>query len=139
MATQSLLLGEIWNTILFFANRFLSVQSQGGEYGQTVKDAIEYIRGHLHAGLTVKEVAEAAFCSVSRLGENFRREMGITTAQYIEDLVMFQAQKQLVFSEKTVGEISAELGFCDQFYFSRRFQKRFALTPREYRKLHAKT
>ena len=31
-------------------------------------------------------------------------------------------------------EISERLGFCDQFYFSRRFKEKYGSSPREYRK-----
>ncbi|MBQ8868969.1 MAG: AraC family transcriptional regulator [Oscillospiraceae bacterium] len=32
--------------------------------------------------------------------------------------------------------ISDELGFYDQFYFSRRFKEKYAVSPLKYRKMH---
>jgi AraC-like DNA-binding protein len=57
--------------------------------------------------------------------------------KYINDLLMFEAGRLLAADGRTIGEISAALGFCDQFYFSRRFAGHFLMTPREYRKIKA--
>ena len=97
-----------------------------------VLDAIRYIRTHLKASLTVAEVAEAALSSESRLATLFKREVGNSVAWYIEDLIMSEAQNMLMGEKMSVGEISETLGFCDQFYFSRRFKLRFGISPREY-------
>ena len=96
--------------------------------------AITYIRAHLQAGLTVQEIADSLFCSKSKLSALFREEIGQSVARYIDDLLMSEAQTLLLYSNRTVGEISEQLGFCDQFYFSRRFSKRFSVAPSQFRK-----
>ena len=103
-----------------------------------VLDAIRYIRTHLKASLTVAEVAEAALSSESRLAALFRREVGNSVAWYVEDLIMSEAQNMLMGGKMSIGEISERLGFCDQFYFSRRFKRRFGSSPREYIKKSVK-
>ncbi|MBQ9784671.1 MAG: helix-turn-helix transcriptional regulator [Clostridia bacterium] len=99
-----------------------------------VANAITYIRAHLQAGLTVREIADALFCSRSKLSALFHEEVGQSVAKYIDDLLMSEAQTMLLYSNRTVGEISEQLGFCDQFYFSRRFTKRFSVAPSRFRK-----
>ncbi|MBQ9807046.1 MAG: helix-turn-helix transcriptional regulator [Clostridia bacterium] len=103
-----------------------------------VVSTLTYIRGHLQAGLTVREIADALFCSQSKLSALFHTEVGQSIARYIDDLLMSEAQTMLLYSDKTVGEISEALGFCDQFYFSRRFTKRFSIAPSQFRKSLAK-
>ena len=104
-------------------------------YSKTVSDAIGFIRKNLSASLKVSEVADAVFCSRDSLLERFKSEMGISVSKYIEDLLMFEASHLLMSDKKTVGEVSAELGYCDQFYFSRRFTKYFSISPKVYKKL----
>ncbi len=99
-----------------------------------VANAITYIRAHLQARLTVREIADALFCSRSKLSSLFHAEVGQSVARYIDDLLMSEAQTLLLYSNRTVGEISEQLGFCDQFYFSRRFAKRFSVAPSRFRK-----
>lgn len=114
-------------------------QAQGGRryFPKNLSDALAYIRGNLHAKLTATEVAQHAFCSVGTLNAIFRREIGQSISAYIDDLIMSEAQTMLLYSNHSVGEISERLGFCDQFYFSRCFTKRFSLSPQKFRKIQS--
>lgn len=48
---------------------------------------------------------------------------------------MLQVKRLLVNTELTVKEISAQLGYKDQFYFVRFFKIRTGKSPIEYRKI----
>ena len=50
--------------------------------------------------------------------------------------VFIQAKKLLANEQLSIAEISTRLGFCDQFYFSRRFKQKFGETPSSFRKRH---
>jgi len=134
-----MLKGELWSAVSAFAELLLPDADRPASYSPPVAGAIEYIRTHLSAGLTVKAVSEAVFCSQAALAAAFRREIGSTVARYIEDLLMFEARRLLLSSGRTIGEISASLGYCDQFYFSRRFRNRFAMSPKAFRNQRAET
>ena len=128
----------LWEIVAAFAGE-LEIAAEGQMvYSPVVQKAIMYIRSNLRADLAVQDVADALYCSVGSLSYSFRQDMGVTMARYIEDLVMQEAQRLLQDSDKTIGQISSELGFCDQFYFTRRFSRRYRITPREYRKNCAK-
>ena len=58
-----------------------------------------------------------------------------TVTRYIDDAIMFEAEQLLLKSDLTVLQISERFGFCDQFYFSRRFKMKYGETPQKYRKL----
>ena len=138
-ANQISVNAEIWRTVAEAAE-LLSPDKPKTTYSANVTAAISYIRDHLSARLKASEVAEALFCSAGSLGEHFRKEIGMSVARYIDDLLMFEARRMLVSEpEKSIGVISSELGFCDQFYFSRRFVKRFSVTPRDYRRLRGES
>jgi len=126
-----MLKGELYRVVCEFL-RITAKRDEGPS--KPVADAIGYIRTHLTANLTVRDTAAAALCSRSKLAELFRAEIGQSVAQYIEDLLMSEAQTMLLYSDASIGEISDTLGFCDQFYFSRRFRRRFGLSPKNYRK-----
>jgi len=84
----------------------------------------------------VREVAEHCYVSAALLRRRFREEMGMSPAAYIERCVMQEARRRLTEGEESLGVISERLGFCDQFYFSRRFRAFFGVSPREYRNGH---
>lgn len=110
------------------------------QYSEPVTRAIAYIRAHLSLQLSESSIASQLFLSESQLSRRFREEVGCTISRYIDDLIYFEAELQLAADTHTIGEISEMLGFCDQFYFSRRFRRRHGITPREYRaRLRAET
>ncbi len=98
------------------------------------KLAIKYVNSHLSASLSVKEVSQGIFVSLSKLQKSFKTDMGISVGKYIDDRIMFAAESMIRSENKTIKEISEELGFCDQFYFSRRFAAYFGCPPLKYRK-----
>jgi len=107
------------------------------EYSPLVKQIIQYIEAHLRSALTVSEIAADLYVSESRLQKAFRSEVGSPLGKYITDRLFFAAEQQLRTTERSIKEISEELGFCDPFYFSRRFSSRYGVSPSIYRK-HSK-
>lgn len=104
------------------------------KYSPAVETAIQYIRANVHMGLTAREVAHALFVSESGLRKRFREETGMTLGQYMDDLLFVRARQLLAQGRGSIGEISRELGFSDQYYFSRRFKEKFKQTPTRFRK-----
>lgn len=95
---------------------------------------IEYIRNNLSIQLTTADIADSLFLSKNTLAKQFRREVGLPIGKYIDKLIFFEAEKMLTKTNVSLKEISDSLGFCDQFYFSRRFQQLFEESPLAYRK-----
>ena len=94
---------------------------------------LAFIENHLSAKLTIAEIADEMFVSVSKLQKTFKREIGVSVGKYINDSLMLLASRE-VRSEKSIKDISDMLGYCDQFYFSRRFSEHFGVSPLNYRK-----
>ncbi len=126
---------EIYRAICEFLKTAEDKDGTLRSYSKPVTDAMNYIRSHLTANLTVGEISEASLCSKSTLSLMFKREVGQSVAKYIDDLLMSEAQTLIIYSDLSIGQISERLGFCDQFYFSRWFFRRFDASPKEYRKI----
>jgi len=103
-------------------------------YSEQVRNTIQLIRQSLSAQLSVDELAARQFVSRSFLADAFRREVGVPLGRYVDNQLMAKAQWQLLRTELSVGEISAQLGYGDRFYFSRRFKQLCGETPLEYRR-----
>lgn len=129
LRTHALLLGSIAG---LFETHQITLPEK--EYSPCVSRALQYIGLHVSAGLSLGEVAQNAFVSQTTLSKHFRRELGLSVRQYIENLVFAQAQLMLRGRALSIAEISEQLGFCDQFYFSRRFQRRYMESPISYRR-----
>lgn len=103
-----------------------------------VEKAISYIQANLRINLTIGEISSRLFVSESKLRSAFLAETGTTVGQYIDKQVLLRAKQLLATQRHSIGEISTMLGFCDQFYFSRRFKEMHGLTPSAYRKSQQK-
>ena len=133
------LLGSLNAKQAVYASLYTLLERNGlrlekNEYSLQVRKAIEYIETHLSLQLSLNEIAANTFTAPSTLTRNFKRETGMTIGQYIDESIMFQAGQMLRSGKASVLEISEKFGFCDQFYFARRFKEKFEMSPRDYRK-----
>ena len=97
--------------------------------------AIQYIRKNLSVQLTTSQITEAAEVSESTLSKRFRQELSMSIHDYVENLVFSEAVTLLRESDIPIMSISERYGFCDQFYFSRRFKEKIGSSPRNFRKV----
>ena len=102
-------------------------------YSPSIIAAMQYIREHLAISLTVTEISDAVFVSKSTLEKHFRDELSMSVGEFISGEIMFRSA-QMLLKGKPLREVSDAFGFCDQFYFSRKFKAHFGITPREYRR-----
>ena len=63
----------------------------------------------------------------------FVAELGATPLEYLTRLRIEKAEKLLSQTFLPISEISAQCGFSDSFWFSKRFRQLTGKTPREYR------
>lgn len=103
-------------------------------YSPDVLQAISYMQNNVNLQLTTNQIAQAVYTSPNRLHKLFKAETGMTIGAYLDRLVFFRAAQLLIDPKQSIGEISRQLGFCDQYYFSRRFKNQFGQTPSEFRK-----
>lgn len=103
-------------------------------YSDMLQRLFPVIRSRLSAKLTIPELADAMSVSASTLTKRFRSEMEMTLGNYLDTMLFQKAQQLLLFSDRSIGEISDMLRFCDQFYFSRFFKQHQGETPSQYRR-----
>lgn len=105
------------------------------KYSETTERAIQYIKSHLSfRDLSMKSIAEKLYVSENTLMNRFKEDMGISIKAYIDDQIFFSVEKALLKTDWPISKISETFGFCDQFYFSKKFKKRYNSTPTYYRK-----
>jgi AraC-like DNA-binding protein len=111
-------------------------------YGETsvrerIARSIEFMKGHLREPLTVHALAALANLSKSHYTTSFRRMTGYAPLGYLNHLRMQRAVQLLNATDLSIKTISDQLGFSDQFYFSRAFRKMHNHSPSEHRRRYA--
>ena len=86
---------------------------------------------------TVRYFADRIFLSPNYFGDLIKKETGKTPQEYIQSKIIDMAKGLLLGTNKTISEISYELGFQYSQHFNRVFKKKVGLSPNEYRKSQA--
>ena len=92
------------------------------------------MKGHLSEPLKVATLAALVNLSRSHYTTLFWRVTGYAPLSYLNHLRMQRAVQLLDTTGLSIKQISDQLGFSDQFYFSRAFRKMHEHSPSEHRR-----
>ena len=95
-----------------------------------LKAAIEEHFASLHSA---GDYAGLLNISTAALNKVAKAHFNKTLSDLITERIITEAKRQLYLTSKPVKEIAFELGFNDEFYFSRFFKGKVAVSPQGYR------
>ena len=77
----------------------------------------------------------ADFAGVSSfyLSKLFKEEKGETFINFVSDKRLEKSCELLANTELSIKEITAQVGYNDQNYYSRIFKSKYGFSPKEYR------
>ena len=101
-----------------------------------LKVPVEYIRENFHVDISIEQLAEVAHLSISALERRFKKYLGKTPKQFINEVRLENARRLLIETNIAIATIANDTGFADHSYFSRQFQKLFKQSPSAFRQEH---
>ena len=110
------------------------VSEGDGESDVRLFKAKQFIRDNPGAFLGCRELAQYCNVSPKQLNRIFLKSEGMTLLKYIHNEKLRQAKELLRGGERTLSEISDQLGFSSVYYFSRFFTEREGVSPGLYKK-----
>ena len=93
-----------------------------------------WIAGNLAADLSIEKLAERTSLSPRQFNRRFAEAFGLNPSAKIEELRLDAARDHLTGSGAAVETIAAIVGFRSGDAFRRAFDRRFGLSPGEYRR-----
>lgn len=108
------------------------------EVALSMNNAKAYIEKYYMKDINLDEISMVAGYSKSHFSRTFKKEMGINFSKYLIDVRINEAEKLIRNSDKTIYDISLEVGFNDYSYFSKAFKDIYGLSPKDYRKNNKK-
>jgi YesN/AraC family two-component response regulator len=106
-------------------------------YTGSIQELAEHIHEDIQKNykehLTLSGLAEKYHVDASYISRTFSKKYGETMMAYITRLRVEKAMELIAKSEKSLEEISFEVGYDDYNYFSRVFKKYQGVRPSEYR------
>ncbi|TZF84740.1 helix-turn-helix domain-containing protein [Pedobacter sp. BS3] len=95
---------------------------------------INLIDENYHKGFTVTEYARLLFVSSRTLSDLTHQLLNKTPSQMIQERIILEAQRLLLYSNLNVNQIGYRLGFDDPSYFVKYFKKQVTISPSGFRK-----
>lgn len=113
-------------------------RSEGhGPSGRTralLTKVLNFINQNHGRRVTLSEAAELAGLRTESFCRFFKRHVGLTYTQYLNQVRLEHAARELVATDRLILEIGLEAGYQNLSYFNRRFKQRFKVTPQIYRR-----
>jgi transcriptional regulator GlxA family with amidase domain len=102
--------------------------------GDRLAELADWIASHLNDDLSLERLAARASLSPRQLSRRFVQAFGVTPSEQIETLRLDAARDHLTGSCVQIDMIAAAVGFRSDDAFRRAFDRRFGLSPAEYRR-----
>ena len=100
--------------------------------------ARDLLHGRFNDSLNLVEVANTVGVHPTHLARTFKKHYRTTVGEYLRQLRLDWASRQLSETENSIAEIAAAAGFYDQSHFSHLFKQHTGLTPAEFRSFSIK-
>lgn len=98
--------------------------------------SVQYMEDHCAEEIYLETLANLNFIGKSWLIRQFKRHLGMSPMQYLNDLRIKNASK-LLQDGVDINTATRLSGFSDRLYFSKVFKEKTGVSPGKYKKLHS--
>ncbi len=116
----------------------ISFEKQKGFSGKRIVQVIEetrfLMRQNVEREINLQELANRHHVGYSYFRKMFKKFTGVSPGQYHLQLKIMRAKDLLISTDKSIKEISYELGFQSIYYFSKIFKNKEGTSPTQFRK-----
>lgn len=95
---------------------------------------INYIYDHCKESIYLSDIAQIEFLSTAYLSRYIKNNAGLSFCELLSLARCDEAELLLINTQKSINEITIELGFSNRYHLCKNFKKWFGKTPSEYRK-----
>ncbi|WP_406685718.1 response regulator [Rossellomorea vietnamensis] len=100
----------------------------------TFQQIKQFIQDHSHQDISLDTLAQKVNLSPIYISKMFKEKQGVNYIDFLTQCRMEKAKTLLGDMEKSIKEITFEVGYHDPNYFSKVFKKMTHYSPKEYRK-----
>ena len=101
----------------------------------TIREAIRLFETHVEDPLRIPDVAAAVGMSGRHFERTFKRETGQSPLRYYHHLRLMKARQRVLYSNDSLREIAASVGYLTSSPMIRHYVELFGVTPRDERRL----
>lgn len=100
----------------------------------TIHQIKQYIIEHSHEDISLDALGKKVGLSPIYISKIFKEKLGVNYIDFLTECRIEKAKKLMGDPEKSIKEITYEVGYHEPNYFSKVFKKMCGASPKEYRK-----
>jgi AraC-like DNA-binding protein len=126
---------EMDGMLMAIIGMFFRMISEGIPSGgkDPIEKAIAHMHGHFSENITFPELSKSVGLSLGYFYRLFKKHTGKTPSDYLASVRVERASRLLRMTDLKICEISRNVGYRDQLYFSRVFKKAKGVSPKVFR------
>lgn len=113
-----------------FMDAMFTHQDQGNPH---IRRALRYIAANYTQKLTLQHVAGEVGISPNHFSTLFHKTVGISFRDYLSQVRVEESKRLLLYTDYSLADIAAAMGFPDQSNFSKVFKRITGISPGKYR------
>ncbi|MBD8931327.1 MAG: helix-turn-helix domain-containing protein [Ruminococcus sp.] len=94
---------------------------------------LDYIYLNYDQNISLSEISDELYMSVSALSRFFRKNTGQSFVNYVKQFRMQKVKEELEFSNHSITRIAVDNGFSNASVMNKNFKEEYGKTPSEYR------
>lgn len=100
-----------------------------------IRQIQNYIQENYQSQISLNDLADRLFLSNAYLSKYIKKHLGLTFMEYLNNVRLFHAVDELLYSKKNITHIAMDNGFPTSAAFTKAFRDVHGESPSEYRKL----
>lgn len=104
------------------------------KFDERIRQINNYIRANYSQPISLKELADQLYLSNGYLSRFFKRNYGMSFAEYLTNVRLFHAVDDLLYTSTPITRIAYDNGFASVAVFNKIFKNAYGETPSAFRK-----
>lgn len=127
-------LSDIWIDLIDKLKNSAKASVISTKHNDRIKQMLSFIFQHYSNTVSIREIAQAGFCSERECYRIFQNCLHMTPNEYLMNYRLQKACDRLQNTNDSITDISHLCGFGNSSYFGRVFKEHLGCTPSSYRK-----
>ncbi len=121
--------------ILLELKQALITLEEDNDNNHIIRSTKQFIQNNYSKKITIKEIADELNVSHPYLSSLFKKQTNISIKEYLLQVQMQKAKDLLKSTTELVSNIAIQVGYDNEYQFSKIFKQKTGMTPTQYRNM----
>ncbi len=136
----ALYLNSIYYEALYILTSYFRIKSDDSRLKEQVSpdnsrvfEIQNYVQSNYQKQVSLNDLAKKLYLSNAYLSKYIKKRFGLSFLEYVNNIRLFHAVDELLYSEKKITRIALDNGFATTASFNKAFKDIYSMTPSAYR------